>query len=65
MVMQQRLLIDFLSPIDDIKFHDGKLYVSHRGIISAVDMNGVINDIILNLPSMGGHQNNKIEFGSD
>jgi glucose/arabinose dehydrogenase len=57
-----RLLV---GPINDIEFHDGKLYISHRGIISAADMNGVINDIILDLPSMGDHHNNEIEFGPD
>jgi glucose/arabinose dehydrogenase len=55
------------GPITDIEFnrHDGLLYVSHRGIISAVDGRGHVKDLIVGLPSMGDHHNNQIAFGSD
>ena len=55
------------GPITDIEFnkHDGLLYVSHRGIISAVDGRGHVKDLIVGLPSMGNHHNNQIAFGSD
>ena len=55
------------GPITDIEFnkHTGVLYVSHRGIISAVDMRGHIKDLIVGLPSMGDHHNNQIAIGPD
>jgi glucose/arabinose dehydrogenase len=55
------------GPITDIEFnkYNGVLYVSHRGVISAVDMRGHIKDLIVGLPSMGDHHNNQIAIGSD
>jgi hypothetical protein len=52
------------GPITDIEFYDGKLYVSHRGIISIVEpKTGLVKDIIVGLPSMGDHHNNQIAIG--
>ena len=55
------------GPITDIEFnkYNGVLYVSHRGVISAVDMRGHIKDLIVGLPSMGDHHNNQIAIGAD
>ncbi len=55
------------GPITDIEFnkYNGVLYVSHRGVISAVDMRGHIKDLIVGLPSMGDHHNNEIAIGPD
>ncbi len=55
------------GPITDIEFDkkNATLYVSHRGIISAVDLAGRVKDLIVNLPSMGDHHNNQIAFGPD
>jgi glucose/arabinose dehydrogenase len=54
------------GPITDIEFYDGKLYVSHRGIISTVDPDtGTVKDIIIGLPSTGDHHNNQIAIGKD
>ena len=54
------------GPITDIEFYDGKLYVSHRGIISTVDLDtGIVKDIIIGLPSTGDHHNNQIAIGKD
>jgi glucose/arabinose dehydrogenase len=63
-VFVDRLLSE---PVNDIKFNqnNGLLYVSHRGIISTVDAGGLVNNIIIGLPSMGDHHNNEIEFGPD
>ncbi len=53
-------------PITDIEFYDGKLYVSHRGVISNVDpQTGLVKDIITGLPSTGDHHNNQIAIGTD
>src|SRR5919109_727078 len=62
------ILVDRLlnGPITDIIFYNGKLYVSHRGVISTVDPNtGLIKNIITDLPSIGDHHNNQIAFGPD
>ncbi len=55
------------GPITDIEFDkkNATLYVSHRGIISSVDLTGRVKDLIVGLPSMGDHQNNQIAFGPD
>ena len=54
------------GPITDIEFYKGKIYVSHKGVISALDpVSGIIKDIIIGLPSSGDHQNNQIAFGPD
>jgi glucose/arabinose dehydrogenase len=63
-VFVDRLLSE---PVNDIKFNqnNGLLYVSHRGMISTVDAGGLVNNIIIGLPSMGDHHNNEIAFGPD
>ncbi len=63
-VFVDRLLSE---PVNDIEFNtaNGLLYVSHRGMISTVDAGGLVNNIIIGLPSMGDHHNNEIEFGAD
>jgi glucose/arabinose dehydrogenase len=55
------------GPLTDIEFnkHDGLLYASHRGVISAIDGRGHIKDLIVGLPSMGDHHNDQIAFGAD
>ena len=55
------------GPITDIEFnkHDGLLYASHRGVISAIDGRGHVKDLIVGLPSMGDHHNDQIAFGAD
>jgi len=54
------------GPITDIEFYNGKLYVSHRGIISTVEPDsGIVKDIIIGLPSTGDHHNNQIAIGTD
>lgn len=55
------------GPITDIDWnnHNAAIYVSHRGVISAVDGRGHVKDLIVGLPSMGDHQNNQIAFGPD
>src|SRR5215208_2511405 len=52
------------GPITDIEFYNGKLYVSHRGIISTVELQtGLVKDIIVGLPNIGDHHNNQIAIG--
>ena len=54
------------SPIVDITFHDGLIYVSHRGKISTVNTtNGQVDDLIIGLNQNGDHPNNQIAFSPD
>ena len=54
------------SPIVDIAFHDGLIYVSHRGKISIVNTtNGQVDDLIIGLHQNGDHGNNQIAFSPD
>jgi glucose/arabinose dehydrogenase len=54
------------SPIGDMKYHEGKLYVSSKGIVSTVDPNtGLVTDIIGGIPSGGDHPIAQIAFGPD
>ncbi|MDI7276836.1 MAG: PQQ-dependent sugar dehydrogenase [Anaerolineae bacterium] len=51
----------FEPPINDIAFHRGLLYVSHRGRISVVE-GGCVRDLVTGLPSWGLHQNTTLAF---
>jgi glucose/arabinose dehydrogenase len=58
------------EPISDIEFNknNGLLYVSHRGIISTVNLtSGLVKDLVVGLPSVdfGSHPQGQIAFGSD
>lgn len=54
------------SPIVDIAFHDGLIYVSHRGKISTINTtNGQVDDLIIGLHQNGDHGNNQIAFSPD
>ncbi|WP_162426592.1 PQQ-dependent sugar dehydrogenase [Pontibacter pudoricolor] len=55
----------FLGPITDILWHQGTLYVSHRGKISSVSSNGAVKDLVTGLPSYGDHFNNQMTVGPD
>jgi glucose/arabinose dehydrogenase len=54
------------SPIGDMKYHDGKLYVSSKGKVSTVDpATGLVTDIISGIPSGGDHPIAQLTFGPD
>ncbi|HEY9490131.1 MAG TPA: hypothetical protein VIQ51_17465, partial [Chryseosolibacter sp.] len=55
----------FNGPITDILWHEGLLYVSHRGKISTVSSNGSVEDLVTELPSSGDHFNNEMAIGPD
>jgi glucose/arabinose dehydrogenase len=52
------------GPINDLLWHDGKLYISHRGKISVME-NGKLRDLVTGLPSHGDHHNNQLTAGPD
>ena len=54
------------APITDILWHDGRLYISHRGKISVLDAPGsTLRDLVTDLPSYGDHHNNQLAIGPD
>jgi glucose/arabinose dehydrogenase len=55
----------FNVPITGINYRNGDIYVSHRGVITIVKLDGTKHDIISGLPSFGDYGNNKVEFGED
>lgn len=52
-------------PVTDLLWHQGKLYVSHRGKISTWSEGGKLTDIVTGLPSLGDHHNNQMSVGPD
>ncbi len=53
-----------VGPINDLLWHEGGLYISHRGKISVL-RDGKVNDLVTGLPSDGDHQNNQMSVGPD
>jgi glucose/arabinose dehydrogenase len=51
-------------PVNDLLWHQGKLYISHKGKISVLE-GGAVKDLVTGLPSLGDHQNNQIVPGPD
>jgi glucose/arabinose dehydrogenase len=56
---------DFNGPITDLLWHRGRVYVSHKGKISAVENDGRVTDLVTGLPSYGTHFNNQMTIGPD
>ena len=56
---------NFNVPLTGISYYEDVLYVSHRGYISVVDLDGTRRNIITGLPSNGDYINNRIVFGPD
>jgi glucose/arabinose dehydrogenase len=55
----------FVTPITGVNEMDGILFVSHRGYISRISMDGIKQNIITGLPSNGDFFNGKVVFGPD
>jgi len=53
------------GPINDVLWHEGRLYISHRGKISAMEPGGAVRDLVTGLPSLGDHHNNQLAVGPD
>ncbi|GMU23744.1 MAG: hypothetical protein AMXMBFR13_38220 [Phycisphaerae bacterium] len=54
-----------VGPINDLLWHDGRMYVSHRGKISTLEPDGQVRDLVAGLPSEGDHHNNQLTAGPD
>ncbi|RKD30042.1 PQQ-dependent sugar dehydrogenase [Thermohalobacter berrensis] len=55
----------FNPPLTGITYHEGNIYVSHRGYITIIKPDGTKENIIEGLPSWGDHHNNRVVFGHD
>lgn len=53
------------GPVTDLLWHDGRLLISHKGTISAIDSGGGFRDLVTGLPSLGDHFNNQLAAGPD
>lgn len=60
------LIADQLNgPVNDILWHQGKIYVAHRGKISVIDSPMKVRDLVTGLPSFGDHHTNSLAIGPD
>jgi glucose/arabinose dehydrogenase len=55
---------DLQRPITDLLWHDGRLYISHKGRISVLE-HGAVRDLVTGLPSFGDHSNDQMSIGPD
>jgi glucose/arabinose dehydrogenase len=55
----------FPVPITGINIINEDIYVSSRGVISVVKLDGSRRDIIRGLPAFGDYANNRVTFGPD
>jgi glucose/arabinose dehydrogenase len=55
----------FNPPLTGLTLHNGKIFVSHRGYVTAIHQDGSAENVIGGLPSWGDHHNNKAVFGPD
>src|SRR5687767_4217975 len=63
---EMSVLADQLNgPITGLLWHEGRLYVSHKGKISTIESDGNVRDLVTGLPSLGDHFNNQLALGPD
>lgn len=55
----------FNTPITGITYSNGNIYVSHKGVITIVRLDGTRRDILKGLPSYGDYSNSKVCIGPD
>jgi glucose/arabinose dehydrogenase len=53
------------GPVNDLLWHQGRMFVSHRGKISVLEGNGRVRDVVTGLPSAGDHHTNQMTAGRD
>lgn len=54
-----------VGPVNDLLWHDDRMYISHRGKISVLESDGRVRDLVTGLPSDGDHHNNQLTAGPD
>jgi glucose/arabinose dehydrogenase len=60
----ETLLDQLNGPVTDLLWVRDRLFISHRGKISAL-VRGELRDVVTGLPSLGDHQNNALSYGPD
>jgi glucose/arabinose dehydrogenase len=65
MIKRSQRTEGFNPPLTGINYHNGNIYVSHRGFITIIKPDGTKEDIISRLPGFGDHHNNQVVFGCD
>lgn len=56
----------FKGPINGLAMKEQMLYISHRGVITELDLkSNERKDLLRGLPSLGDHHNNDLLFGDD
>jgi glucose/arabinose dehydrogenase len=53
------------GPVTDILWNRGRLLISQRGKVSAVEAGDEVRDLVTDLPSYGDHHNNQLAVGPD
>jgi glucose/arabinose dehydrogenase len=56
---------DFNVPLTGINYRNGDIYVSHKGMVTVLRMDGSRIDLISGLPSCGDYSNSRVAFGPD
>lgn len=56
---------NFRVPITGTNYLHGSIYVSHRGLVSIVKLDGTRQSIITGLPSNGDYYNSRVVIGPD
>ena len=54
---------DLVGPVNDLLWHKGRLYISHRGRISILQPSRGLRDLVTGLPSLGDTHNNQMALG--
>jgi glucose/arabinose dehydrogenase len=54
-----------MGPITDIMWYNGQLYISHFNKISALGADGVLRDLVTDLPASTGHFSSQMSVGPD
>lgn len=54
-----------LTPVNDLLFHEGEIYVSHGTKVSVAGQDRVLRDLVTDLPSLGDHGTGQLAAGPD
>jgi glucose/arabinose dehydrogenase len=54
-----------MGPITGLLWHQGQLYISHFDKISALGADGVLRDVVTDLPASSGHFSSEMSVGPD
>lgn len=55
----------FRTPISGVTYHEGDIYISHRGYVTLLRQDGTLQNLITGLPSNGDFGNSNVVFGPE